>query len=101
MMGVLKNSLLSIGRSVEVISGLHNNDDVLTPSIQSQIADSTSDFVIVEVPNAKNVCDLENLVDAENAVLVVCVASNKVTRKELKGILKGQTADKVFTIISK
>lgn len=95
------DSLTAIGRSVELINGLPDNNAVLTPDTADRIktALSTNDFVMVTVPEPDDVCDVENLVDADNAALLVTLPAGKIKRKSLKQTLRGQTADKVFTII--
>lgn len=95
------DSLTAIGRSVELINGLPDNNAVLTPDTADRIktALSTNDFVMVTVPEPDDVCDVENLVDADNAALLVTLPAGKIKRKSLKQTLLGQTADKVFTII--
>ncbi len=101
MGSMLTGSLTAIGRSVEVINGLSSNDEVLTPDLQHKIktALSTNDFVIVTIPAPEAVNDIENLVDADNAALLVSLPAKAFNRKRLKSILHGQSADKVFTII--
>ena len=98
----IKESFMSAGRTVSVVDGFRNNDEVMTPAIQESIAQTLieTDYMIVKVPYAENVCDIENLVDVDNAALIVGVPSNVITRKHFKEVLKGQTAEKVFTIIS-
>lgn len=95
------DALTAIGRSVEIIDGLSGNDEVMTPEVASRIktALSTTDYVIVTVPVPDDVRDIENLVDADDAALLVSLDAGKINRKRLKSILSGQTADKVFTII--
>ena len=86
---------------MELINGLPDNNAVLTPDTADRIktALSTNDFVMVTVPEPDDVCDVENLVDADNAALLVTLPAGKIKRKSLKQTLRGQTADKVFTII--
>lgn len=95
------DSLKAISRSVELINGLSDNNAVLTPETADRIktALATNDFVMVTVPTPDDVCDVENLVDADNAALLVTLPAGKIKRKSLKQTLRGQTADKVFTII--
>ncbi len=99
---MIKDSFISVGRTVSMVDGLKNNDELITPNVQNSIAQTLieTDYMIVKVPDAENVCDIENLVDADNAALIVGVPSNVITRKHFKEVLKGQTAEKVFTIIS-
>ena len=97
------DSLLAIGHSVEVLSGFNNNDAVISVDTQQQIAAAlqSADYVIVTVPQPENVADIVNAVDADNAALLLTLRSKKTSRKQLKRILKGQTVDKVYTIICK
>lgn len=99
---LIKDSFISVGRTVSMVDGLKNNDELITPNVQNSIAQTLteSDYVIVKVPDAENVCDIENLVDAENAALIVGLPSKTISRKGFKAILKGQTAEKIFTVIS-
>lgn len=100
-MPMLKESLASAGRSVEEISGLSNNDEVLTTELQSQIETSlkTADYVIVNIPQPEQVATLENVIDRPGAALVIALEAKKISRKKLKSILKGQSIDKVFSAI--
>lgn len=100
---LVSEPLLSIGRSVEIIDGLANNDTLLTPELDTQInnALNNADYVIVEVPEPENVCDLELEIDRRDAQLVVGIESNTVKRSTLKKILKGQTASRIFTFLLK
>lgn len=98
----IKDSLMSAGRTVAVADGFRSNDEVMTPIMQDSIVKilNENDYMIVTVPDAENVCDIENLIDAEDAALIVGLPSNMITRKCFKTILKGQTIDKIYTIIS-
>jgi len=96
------NSLVSIGRHVDVITELNTNDDILKPETQNRIKsaiESAFGYAIVLVPKPEEVSDIENAVDSENACLVVSLPYNKISRKHIKSILKGQTAQKVYTMI--
>lgn len=95
------DSLLSIGRTVEIISGLTSNDEILTPTIQKQIneAQQKFDYVIIDIPNPENVADIENVIDNDGAILIMSLTANTITRKKYKSIISGQTAKKVFTLI--
>ncbi len=97
------DTLLSIGRSVEILTGFNDNDAILTPETQNQISTllQSTDYVIVSIPDTHKVADLENAVDAPTAALLLSLRSGRLTRQNLKQILKGQTADKVFTILCK
>lgn len=97
------DSLLSIGRSVELLTGFSTNDEILTPDTMRLIDENleNADYVVVEIAQPDQIFDLENAIDKENAVLVTSLKTGKFTRAQFKKIMKGQTADKVFTIISK
>lgn len=97
------SSLTAIGRTVEQVSGFSSNDDILTPESQNRIVTATesADFVVVAIPDPEKIFDLVNVIDTDSACLLISLKSGKVSRKELKKILKGQTADKIFTIIEK
>lgn len=94
-------TLASINASVEVISGLSDNDEILTPAIQSRIENALTDtaFVIVNVPDAANLSIIENLITDTDSALIVNMPCDTISRKQLKSILKGQPADKVFATI--
>ncbi|MDE7411655.1 MAG: hypothetical protein K2M94_06420 [Paramuribaculum sp.] len=93
--------LLNIDRSVEIIRGMKINDSLLTPDFDRQITSAlaTADFVIVEIPDPENVCDLELEIDRRDAQLVIGIESKTVKRSTLKKILRGQTASRVFTFL--
>ena len=99
----LANTFLSIGRSVETITGLSGNDELLSTDIQNQIAGAldTTDFVIAEVPEPTKLATLENIIDKTESALVIALPEKQITRKKLKSILKGQTASHIFTYIAK
>lgn len=101
-MRLFADSLVSIGRNVDVITGLSTNDDILKPETQNRIRsahESAFGYAIVLIPTPEEVSDIENAVDAENACLVVSLPYNKISRKHIKSILKGQTVQKVYTMI--
>lgn len=99
----LTDTFLSIGHSVETITGLSGNDELLSTDIQNQVAgalDST-DFVIAEVPEPTKLSILENVIDRTESALVVAMPEKQIIRKNLKSILKGQTVSHIFTYIAK
>ncbi|MCM1292307.1 MAG: hypothetical protein NC111_02695 [Bacteroides sp.] len=101
---VLANSFAETGRSVEIISGLANNAEVLSVDLASRVKEMLTagvDYVMVEVPDPEHVSDIENLVDHENSALVVNLPYNRIKRAKLKKILKGQSCQKVYAIIAK
>lgn len=97
------SSLTAIGRTVELLEGFSTNDDILTPEVQNRIVEATenADFVVVSVPEPEKIFVLENVIDTDSACLLISVESGKISRKQFKTILKGQTANKIHTIISK
>lgn len=99
----LANTFLSIGRSVETITSLSGNDELLSTDIQKQIAGAldTTDFVIAEVPEPTKLATLENVIDRTESALVIALPEKQISRKKLKRLLKGQTASHIFTYIAK
>lgn len=99
------DSLVSIERPTEIFTGLSSNDELLTPDMQKQIAgvieNSDTTYALIKVPDAANVSIIENAVDSEGSILIVSLPAKSITRKHIKAILKGQTADKVYLIITK
>lgn len=98
---LVSEPLLNIGRSVEIIDGLANNDTLLTPEFDRQITSAlaNADYVIVDIPQPENLCDLELEIDRRDAQLVVGIENKTVKRSTLKKILRGQTASRIFTFI--
>lgn len=96
-------SLTAIGRSVEVVDSLAGNDEILSPQFGEVVGSAlaTADYVVVRVPAPQQVADIVNAVDAPGAALVVALPVNTVKRTDLKRILKGQLATKVFAMILK
>ena len=99
---MLKDSLMSIGRSVVIANGFSSNDQLMTPAIQDSVAKTLAemDYIILTVPESEKISNLQPMIDSENAVLIVELPSNKIARQAFKKYLKGQVAAKVFTIIS-
>ncbi|MBO4955602.1 MAG: hypothetical protein J6C77_04290 [Muribaculaceae bacterium] len=100
----LVQSLLSIGKKVEVIEGAESNDDLLTPDVQNRIAaalEAGADYAMVNVPEPDQLPRIETLVDAPQAALLLSLTEGKILRKKVKALLSGQTAAKVYTIIAR
>lgn len=97
----LSESFAAIGRSVEVIENLKTNDEILTPEFAGIVGNAgrAADYVMVNVPQPGNVCDIEPVVDGDDAALLAVVPSGRIKRSSLKRILKGQTIDKVYCLI--
>ena len=99
----LTDSLLSIERSVEIISGLADNDTILTPSFNGRVKEAlaATDYVIVDIPAPTRLFELEHIIDNNNANLLIALESGKIKRSTLKKYLSGQTAARVYTLIEK
>lgn len=96
-------ALVQAGKRVDVIEGLADNAALLTPAVQQQIAsllEGGADYVIVKVPQPEAVYQLESLIDSPEAAVILGITCNKEKRSYLKKLLRGQTAEKIYTIIS-
>lgn len=98
---MLAGSLTGIDRTVEVISGVPDNDALLTPGMGDRIESAQTDYVIVEVPEPELVKELADRIDNEDAILMVWLPYDVIKRADLKRYLKGQTAARVFAMIIK
>lgn len=98
----LTDSFVALEKSVETISGLADNDALMSRSTVALIeqAQAKADYVVIDVPDTEALADIEPAVDAPESLLMVIVTSGSITRKRLRAILKGQTADKVYLIIA-
>lgn len=97
------NSLTAIGRNVEVIEGFTSNNDILTPTTEQQIKEAiaSNDYVIIDIAEPDEVSNLTNAIAAKDAVMLMSIPSGKISRRSLKTILKGQRANKIYSIICK
>ena len=98
----LTDSFVALEKSVETISGLADNDALMSRSTVALIeqTQAKADYVVIDVPDTEALADIEPAVDAPESLLMVIVTSGSITRKRLRAILKGQTADKVYLIIA-
>lgn len=96
------DSLVAIETPCELIEGITDNNTLLTPSFAQRMSDVTGrvDYAVVDVPQPRELPTITNVIDAEEAELVVAVDGGKMSRKALKEILKGQRADHVFVVIN-
>lgn len=101
MLRKFADSLTAIGRNVEVLEGFSTNDEILTPIAKQQVKDALkdNDYVIVNVTEPNKVSDLINALESKDAVLLLTLPCGKINRSKLKAILKGQTANKIYSII--
>lgn len=101
MLRKFADSLTAIGRNVEILQGFSTNDEILTPIAKQQVKNAlgVNDYVIVTVAEPNNVSDLINAIDSKDAVLLLTLPYGKINRSRLKAILKGQTANKIYSII--
>lgn len=101
MLRKFADSLTAIGRNVEILQGFSTNDEILTPIAKQQVKNAlgVNDYVIVTVAEPNNVSDLINAIDSKDAVLLLTLPCGKINRSRLKAILKGQTANKIYSII--
>jgi len=96
----LLGTFTQTGASVERLS-VEENSALLSPDTAHAIADAVDAgaYVFVKVPSPKKVFEIENMVEKDNAALLVIVPES-MRRSELKQLLRGQTASKVFTLIA-
>lgn len=99
----LARSITATEHTVEIITGLPDNDSLLTPAMHSRINEAlaTGAYVMVSIPDAERISELETTIDRQNAQLLVSVPADKIRRKALRDRLKGQTAERIFTAIVK
>lgn len=92
-------SFADTGCNVTEISA-ENNSLLLSPEVSEKIktAINTGNYVLISVPEPKELFILENSIDLDFSELLIAVPDS-MRRSELKKLLKGQTTDKVFTLI--
>lgn len=86
----LKDSLLSIGKSVNILSGITDNDEVFKAPVAADC-----DYNLIEVPSKDNLNDLVSLINASDARLLVLVAKGTISRRALRHILRGLDGDNI------
>ncbi len=96
----LLDTFTKTGASVESLS-VEDNSALLSPDTAHAIADAVDAgaYVFAKVPSPKKLFEIENMVEKDNAVLLVIVPES-MRRSEHKKQLRGQTASKVFTLIA-
>ncbi|MCM1348341.1 MAG: hypothetical protein NC338_02935 [Firmicutes bacterium] len=97
----LLKSFTEAGLEPSVISA-DTDSYLLSPEINADIDKllATTQYVFVNTPNAENIFMLENAISSREASLLIIVPDS-MKRKQLKKLLKGQQADKVYTLIVK
>lgn len=93
-------SLQAAGFSVEEESGL-SVDELSNPNVAKTLAEKAATegaYVIVNVSDVEKLFMLEHVADAYDANLLAIVPQS-MKRKTLQALLKGQTAERVYTLI--
>lgn len=80
-----------------------SNDVLLTNSVKEKREALLKDhrLILVDVPSKEHLADIVQLADAPDAVMLVLLRANKIKRRALKKILKGQIAEKVYLLITR
>ena len=80
-----------------------SNDVLLTNCVKEKREALLKDhrLILVDVPSKEHLADIVQLADAPDAVMLVLLRANKIKRRALKKILKGQRAEKVYLLITR
>lgn len=80
-----------------------SNDVLLTNCVKEKREALLKDhrLILVDVPSKEHLADIVQLADAPDAVMLVLLRANKIKRRALKKILKGQIAEKVYLLITR
>lgn len=80
-----------------------SNDVLLTNSVREKRAALLKDhrLILVDVPSKEHLSDIIPLTDGADAAMLVLLRANKIKRRALKKILKGQIAEKVYLLITR
>lgn len=98
----ITQSLAEVGYSVEVVNHQESNDYLLSPVFANEIKrlESIADYIIINIPQPERVFEFEHIIDSSDANLLLTITEN-MNRKKLKNILKGQTINRIYTLIVK
>lgn len=96
----LAESLEKTGHRLLRISDCTSNDTILSPEFTDRLnsGSSTTDYIMIDIPEPRDVFELEPAIDAEGAALIAVIPTS-MKRAEVKSILKGQTVDRIFAVI--
>ncbi len=90
-------SLEKIGRKVNLINHLTDNDAILTPAFNSQLKSDA--FNIVIIPESDHISTIVERINADDSQILIVLKRDEIRRPDLKRILKGVYADKAVTAI--
>lgn len=99
IIGELTESLEHIGRQINLINHLADNDAILAPRFSSQFKNDAYNVVIM--PDCDHISAYVDAFNADDATLLVIIKSGSIRRNALKRLLSGVYADKVVTAIVK
>lgn len=92
----LKDSMIAIGKSVNLISGLADNDQVFKAPLKEDY-----DYDMVEVPGKDNLSELGSLLNGDDARIMVLVSRGTMTRRALRHTLRGLNSDNIVVAVVK
>lgn len=97
IVGELTESLEHIGRQVNLINHLEDNDAILSPRFQPLLKSGAYNFIVM--PDSSHISAYVDSFNADNATLLVIIKSGAMRRNALRSLLRGIYADKVVTAI--
>lgn len=97
IVGELTESLEHIGRQVNLINHLEDNDAILSPRFQPLLKSGAYNFIVM--PDSSHISAYVDSFNADNATLLVIIKSGAMRRNVLRSLLRGIYADKVVTAI--
>lgn len=86
----LQESLLSIGKSVNLVSGIPDNDSIFKAPMKKDC-----DYNLVEIPEKDNLGEIASLINADDARLLVLVSAGTIPRSSFRQMLKGLDCDNI------
>ena len=99
IIGELTESLEHIGRQINLINHLADNDAILATRFSSQLKNDAYNIVIM--PDCDHISAYVDAFNADDATLLMIIKSGSIRRNALKRLLSGVYADKVVTAIVK